>query len=108
MTSSEQYKLIKGKADKTLYLPKITKFRIDKKGKITFGKPRMIDDCCDKHVPYLIQIPSILFKCNYYWNKIVVNSQGELKITGPVNFGIGIEHGGGTPMISHYKISDIS
>lgn len=107
MKASEQYKLIKGKEEKTLYIPKVSKFRISKEGVITFGKTKN-DLCSDSHVPYLVQIPSILFKLNSYWSEIVVDSKGRLQVTGPNNFGLFVEHGGGTPMISRYKISDIS
>lgn len=107
MKASEQYKLIKGKEERTLYIPKFSKFWISKEGVITFGKTKH-DFCCDSHVPYLIKIPSNLFKLNSYWSEIIVDPKGGLQVTGPNNFGLFVEHGGGTPMISRYKISDIS
>ncbi len=108
MKASEQYKLINGKEEKTLYIPKFCKFWISKEGVVTFGKTKNEFFSDSSYVPYLIEIPSVLLKLNSYWSEIIVDSKGELQVTGPNNFGLFVEHGGGTPTISQYKISDIS
>jgi len=88
MKACEQYRLIKGEEEKTLYIPKFSRFRISKEGVITFGKTNS-------------------FQLNSYWSEISVDSKEGLQITGPSNFGLFVEHAGGTPMVSQYKISDI-
>jgi hypothetical protein len=93
---------------RTLHIPKLVKFRVAENGVVSFGERNLKYHQKDPYCPYVKQVASQLLQVNWYCNKIKLRENGDMRIFGPLCFGLTNDRAGRVAKVGDCNISDIS